>query len=142
MDTFSPEKRSAIMSAVPSTNTKPEKIVRSAAHRLGLRFRLARPKLPGSPDLIFPRWRVVVFVNGCFWHRHPDCSRATMPKTNQDYWAEKFKRNVARDHAAIKLIEALGWRAATIWECECRNLEAATSVLSGIFDRGDIRSGG
>jgi DNA mismatch endonuclease (patch repair protein) len=121
------------MAAVPSHDTKPEKIVRSAAHRLGLRFRLRRPKLPGTPDLIFPKWRVVIFVHGCFWHRHPGCRRASMPKTNPGYWAEKFSRNVVRDREAAERLGGLGWKVVTIWECECRDLNAAAQKLCEIF---------
>ena len=97
MDTASPEKRSWIMRQVKGRDTSPEKIVRSLLHRMGYRFRLQRDDLPGKPDIVLPRFKTVVFVNGCFWHRHSGCKRATTPATNVDYWQTKFARNVARD---------------------------------------------
>ena len=102
MDVFSKEKRSEIMSRVRGKDTKPEKIVRSALFRAGLRFRLHCAALPGKPDVILPKYRAVVFVHGCFWHRHPGCRHATTPATNLDYWTRKFARNVAPDAEEIR----------------------------------------
>ncbi len=122
MDTFSQEKRSAIMQLVRSTDTNPEKIVRSLLHRLGFRFRLHRKDLPGKPDIVLPKYSTVIFVHGCFWHRHAGCSRASTPATNQEYWLNKFDRTVKRDKKNVKELQRQGWRVVTIWECELRNL--------------------
>ncbi|WP_020187906.1 very short patch repair endonuclease [Methylopila sp. 73B] len=115
-----PEARSAVMRAVKSRDTKPEMLVRRAAHALGYRFRLHRKDLPGSPDLVFPARKKVIFVHGCFWHGH-ECARgARTPKTNTDYWRAKIARNVARDARARSALDALGWETLTIWECELK----------------------
>jgi len=104
------------MAAIKDRHTKPELMVRKALHAAGLRYRLHGKDLPGKPDLIFPRYKAVVFVNGCFWHQH-DCHLFRWPKTRQDFWRTKISRNVANDQKAeIALLEA-GWRVATVWEC-------------------------
>lgn len=133
-DHVSKEKRSSIMRSVRSTDTAPEKIVRSAAHSLGLRFRLHRKDLPGKPDLVFPKWRTVVFVHGCFWHRHPECPKASTPKSNIRFWKDKFKKNVARDKAVKSQLEALGWRVLIIWQCQVKSVPNATDLLREYFD--------
>lgn len=121
--------RSAIMRAVKSTNTTPEKAVRSLAHRLGYRFRLHRKDLPGTPDLVFPSVRKAIFVNGCFWHGH-DCKRgARAPKTNAAYWLQKIARNRRRDEEARQALAALGWSVLTVWECEISDGEALAARL-------------
>jgi DNA mismatch endonuclease, patch repair protein len=112
--------RSWTMSQVKSKNTTPEIVVRRAAHALGLRFRLHREDLPGKPDLIFPQWRVAMFVNGCFWHSHEGCNRARVPRSNGDYWKPKLLRNVERDREHIRSLRKAGWRVIVIWECESR----------------------
>ena len=106
------------MRAVPRSSTKPEVALRRRLHARGLRYVLGRRDLPGSPDLVLPRWNVAVFVHGCFWHRHPDCPRATTPKTREDYWLPKFARNVERDREVTRALESAGWRVAVVWECE------------------------
>jgi DNA mismatch endonuclease (patch repair protein) len=116
-DVFSPSKRSEVMRQVRSKDTTPEIVVRSFAHRLGYRFRLHRTDLPGSPDLVFPRLKRVVFVNGCFWHGH-NCARgARIPKTNRDYWVTKIRRNCERDKASYRKLRKAGWKVLVIWEC-------------------------
>jgi DNA mismatch endonuclease (patch repair protein) len=106
------------MSAIRSKNTKPEMLVRRVAHSMGLRFRLHRTDLPGKPDLVFPRYRLAMFVHGCFWHGH-GCKRGGKgPKSNTDYWLPKIQRTRARDVASQKALHDLGWRAAVLWECE------------------------
>ncbi|MDX3899381.1 MAG: DNA mismatch endonuclease Vsr [Sphingobium sp.] len=121
--------RSRTMRAVKSTDTKPEMLVRRLAHRLGYRFRLHRKDLPGSPDLVFPGRRRVIFVHGCFWHGH-HCKRgARPPKTNAEYWRAKIARNRARDERVIGELEAIGWRSMTIWECELRDEDALSLRL-------------
>lgn len=128
-DHISPAKRSENMRAVKSKNTSPEKRVRSVAHRLGLRFRLHRKDLPGSPDVLFPGRRVALFVHGCFWHRHEECPKATTPKTNTDYWNEKFRRNVERDKETRKKLEKDGWKVIIIWECQTTTEESIEIFL-------------
>lgn len=115
--------RSATMRAVKSRDTKPEMLVRRAAHALGYRFRLHRKDLPGSPDLVFPSRKKVIFVHGCFWHGH-DCARgARMPKTNAEYWRAKMAGNVARDERVRAELAALGWEVLTVWECELKDAD-------------------
>lgn len=118
------------MAKVRSKDTKPELIVRKAAHRLGYRFRLHRKDLPGTPDLVFPRHRLAVFVHGCFWHRHNGCRRATMPATNIAKWMAKFERNSQRDAQSKADLEALGWSVLTIWECTTRSEDAVADELA------------
>lgn len=125
-----PRARSELMRRVRAADTKPEMIVRRLAHSLGLRFRLHRRDLPGSPDLVFPKFRSVVFVHGCFWHRHPGCSRASTPKTRTEFWNAKFERNVARDARVVRQLRNAGWNVYTIWECETRNAAAVEMHLT------------
>jgi DNA mismatch endonuclease (patch repair protein) len=105
------------MRAVSQANTGPELRVRRLLHALGYRFRLHRKGLPGTPDIVLPKHKAIVFVHGCFWHRHPRCCKSTVPKTNRDYWREKFSANVARDRENRRQLRALGWRTLIIWEC-------------------------
>lgn len=109
------------MALVRSTNTKPEMVVRRLAHRMGYRYRLHRTDLPGRPDLVFPCRRKVVFVHGCFWHQHPGCAAARVPKTRVEFWKKKFEGNVRRDTAAQEALAEAGWDALVIWECEVKN---------------------
>jgi len=109
------------MSSVRSKNTKPEIIVRKLLHAMGYRFRLHREDLPGSPDIVLPKYKTVIFVHGCFWHGHEGCPRAKLPKTNVDFWKEKIERNVARDRKDIKCLNALGWKPVVIWSCEVKH---------------------
>lgn len=104
------------MSAIKSSHTKPELLIRREIHAAGLRFRLHAKHLPGTPDLTFPRHKAIVFVHGCFWHQH-DCHLFTWPATRQDFWREKIGRNVMNDEKAIAALLASGWRVATVWEC-------------------------
>ena len=112
--------RSRMMSGIRGKNTRPEMALRSALHRLGLRFRLHERNLPGRPDIVFPRHRAVVQVHGCFWHRHPGCRYATSPAENQDFWEAKFKATVLRDQHTEVALAQLGWRTAVVWECSLR----------------------
>jgi len=116
--TCTDEARSCIMRAVHSKHTKPELAVRHAAHGLGLRYRLFRSDLPGRPDMTFPKWRTVLFVNGCFWHQHPSCPRSRLPKTNVKFWKTKLERNAARDRHNYDLLANQNWRVLVVWECE------------------------
>jgi DNA mismatch endonuclease, patch repair protein len=110
--------RSRMMSGIRGRDTKPEVIVRRHLHAAGLRFRLHDAKLPGRPDLVLPRHGAVVFVHGCFWHQHPGCRFAVMPKQNRTFWREKLQGNSYRDQARIQQLEQLGWRVYAAWECE------------------------
>ncbi|TXH02461.1 MAG: DNA mismatch endonuclease Vsr [Rhodocyclaceae bacterium] len=108
--------RSRNMAAIRGSHTKPELTIRRAMHAAGLRYRLHVKDLPGKPDLVFPRYCAVVFVNGCFWHRH-DCHLFKWPKTREEFWHEKIGRNVANDQRAMDQLKGQGWRVATVWEC-------------------------
>jgi DNA mismatch endonuclease (patch repair protein) len=121
MDTFSPEKRSDIMRRVRSTDTTPERKVRSLLHKLGYRFRIHRLDLPGKPDIVLPRRRTVFFVHGCFWHRHQDCPHTTTPASRREYWIPKFRRTVDRDRKNQEQLRQLGWNVIIVWECETMN---------------------
>lgn len=122
-DIMSPEKRSQLMASISGKNTKPELKVRRAAHALGYRFRLHGAKLPGTPDLVFPKHRTVIFVHGCFWHRHGGCSKASTPTTRAQFWQAKFAANQERDARKAAALEAAGWKVRTIWECETKNAD-------------------
>ncbi len=117
------------MRCVRSTNTKPEILVRSLLHRLGFRFRLHRKDLPGRPDIVLPKYKAVIFVHGCFWHRHPGCRRASMPATRQEYWLPKFQRTVERDRRNQVELSELGWNVVIVWECTIRNGQELASRL-------------
>ena len=121
MDTFSPQERSDIMRRVRSRDTAPEKQVRSLLHRLGFRFRLHRADLAGNPDIVLTKHRTIVFVHGCFWHRHPGCPRASTPATRREYWLPKFRRTRERDHRNGKELRRNGWKVIIVWECELRD---------------------
>lgn len=121
-DHLSSSHRSWNMSRIHSKNTKPEKIVRSMLFSMGFRFRINRKDLPGKPDIVLPRYKTVIFVHGCFWHRH-NCKDATMPKSNTDFWEKKFSANVERDKKVKYELAALGWKVITVWECELKDLE-------------------
>lgn len=116
-DTVSPEKRSDMMSGIRGKDTKPEIIVRSLLHRLGYRFRLHRKDLPGKPDIVLPKWRAVIFVNGCYWHGHESCHLFRLPKTRIDFWTNKIAGNRARDQRNHIALQGAGWKVLVIWEC-------------------------
>src|SRR5271163_1551858 len=121
--------RSRIMRAVRQKRTNPEMTVRSALHAEGYRFRTNLRRLPGSPDIVFTARRKVVFIHGCFWHRHPACRLASAPKTRTDFWEAKFLANIERDAGNVNELMDLGWEVATIWECETRELPRTTARL-------------
>ena len=117
------EQRSRNMSAIKSKNTKPEIAVRKLLHSMGYRFRLHRKDLPGSPDIVLPKYKTVIFVHGCFWHRHENCKYASTPKTRKEFWENKFKANVKRDLEIQEKIKNIGWKSFVIWECETKNAD-------------------
>ena len=133
-------KRSEIMSRIRSRDTKPEMIVRRIAHGLGFRFRLHRRDLPGSPDLVFPRYRAIIMVHGCFWHRHPGCKNASTPGTRVDFWETKLQGNVVRDRRNETALRDLGWRILVVWECETKDREAVTRRIRAFLggEEGDL----
>lgn len=131
-DKLTPEARSVLMARVKNKDTKPETIVRQTAHGLGFRFRLHGKDLPGRPDLVFRGRRKVIFVHGCFWHRH-DCARATVPSTNVAFWVDKFAKNVARDRSVLDALHQMRWSTLIIWECETRNREELAQRLTGFL---------
>ena len=132
MDTLTKEKRSWNMSRIKSKDTKPEMQVRSALHRAGYRFRLHVKDLPGKPDIVLPKYKTVIFVHGCFWHRHKGCPEASMPSTNQDFWKEKFRQNVKRDKKGQAALKRLGWKVIVIWECELKEVSFLEILLNEI----------
>lgn len=128
MDTLSPAQRSALMSRIRSKNTHPELVVRSLLHRMGYRFRLHGPGLPGRPDIVLPRHRKIIFVHGCFWHGH-NCRLASKPKSNTSYWSAKIASNRSRDERHRAALMAAGWSVLSLWECEIRRFEGLEDVL-------------
>ena len=130
VDSLSKAERSARMASIRGKDTKPELLLRRALHALGLRYRLHGKGLPGKPDLVFSRHRAVVFVHGCFWHRHAGCKVASTPKSNTEFWQTKFDRNVERDAGHVANLEAQGWRVFVAWECELTGKGKASASAS------------
>ncbi len=146
MDIVSKETRSRIMARVGQKDTGPEILLRSALHRTGLRYRLHDRTLPGSPDLVFPRFRSAVFIHGCYWHSH-GCHRSTVPKSRREFWEEKFRANRRRDARDAALLRERGWRVMIVWECaligkhasEPKNVAERVRVwLAGVEERGEV----
>lgn len=134
-DRISQERRSWNMSRIRGANTKPEILVRSMLHRAGYRFRLHDRKLPGRPDIVLKKYRTVVFVHGCFWHRHEGCPAATTPKTRVEFWNEKFAENVRRDRRNARALAEAGWHVITVWECELKdNPSQVLARIQGILE--------
>ena len=133
MDSLSPDHRSWNMSRIKSRDTKPELTVRSLLHQKGYRFRLHRKDLPGKPDIVLPRFKKIIFVHGCFWHRHEGCRYAYNPKSRVDFWLEKFNKNVERDRQVRAALTQLGWEVHVIWECETKKSEILNKIIDQIF---------
>ena len=114
------EKRSRNMAAIKSKNTKPEMVVRRSLHSMGYRFRLHKRDLPGKPDIVLPKYKIALFVHGCFWHRHEGCKFSTIPKTRTEFWIKKFRGNVERDKLNQAKLISMGWTPLVIWECETK----------------------
>ena len=124
------------MSRIRGENTKPELAVRSILHRMGYRFRTSDKALPVKPDIVLPKYRAVIFVHGCFWHRHPGCKYTYTPKSHLDFWSRKFEGNVMRDKNNLSLLKNAGWLPLVVWECEIRhNADAVLGRISGILQR-------
>ena len=128
---ISKAQRSRLMAAIKSRDTKPEIVVRRLVHGLGYRFRLHGRDLPGTPDIVLPRHRKVINVHGCFWHRHAGCKIATTPKSNTEFWVDKFNRNVSRDAFVLEQLRSQGWYTLVVWECE---LSSALKVSATSID--------
>lgn len=126
--------RSAQMALIRGRDTKPEMRVRKALHTAGLRYRLHDRRLPGVPDLVFPSRRLALFVHGCFWHQHPGCAAARMPKSRLDFWQPKLIGNVERDAVKQCELQASGWKIKVIWECETRSAETLATLVAEIKD--------
>lgn len=132
VDTLTRSERSALMARIRGTDTGPERIVRSELHRAGFRFRLHAARLPGRPDIVLPKHRVVVFVHGCFWHRH-GCRLTGTPSTRRAFWTAKFAANVARDRRSARALRRLGWRVLTVWECSLRTARGRAREIEGLI---------
>lgn len=130
--------RSRMMAGIRGKNTKPELLVRSYLHRRGLRFRLHVKTLPGKPDIALPKYRAVVFVHGCFWHRHPGCKFAYLPSNRPDFWIKKLSLNAARDKENANALMKSGWRVFTVWECELRKWTVRLETLYDEITQGTI----
>jgi DNA mismatch endonuclease (patch repair protein) len=136
MDTLTTKQRSERMSRIKGKDTKPEMLVRRLVHGLGYRYRLHRKDLPGKPDMVLAKHRAVIFVHGCFWHRHhdPDCALARMPKSRSEFWEPKLEGNRLRDIRNNEALEALGWRVLTIWECEVKDPSRIAGTIQAFLE--------
>lgn len=128
------QQRHDCMSAIKSKDTKPEMLVRKYLFSRGLRFRVQVAKLPGKPDIVLPKYKTVVFVNGCFWHGHEECRYYRLPKSNVEFWQKKIERNIERDARAECELKAMGWRVIRIWECEIRKVSNRRQSLETLYE--------
>lgn len=133
-DVLSPEQRHKNMSNIRSIDTKPEELVRKYLFSMGFRFRKNDKRYPGKPDIVLPRYHTVVFVHGCFWHQHPNCQKARLPKTNLDYWVPKLNRNIERDRTEQQKLKDMGWHVIVVWSCEISNQEKREERLSRLAE--------
>lgn len=133
-DVLSRKQRSAVMARIRGKDTAPEKIVRSLLHRLGYRFRLYDSRLPGTPDIVFPSQRKVIFVHGCFWHGHRRCKRASLPKTRAAFWRQKIVGNQMRDARTVERLRRMGWRVLQVWQCQITKREQLVRRLTAFLD--------
>ncbi len=132
-DIKTPEQRSRNMAAIKGKDTKPEIIARKYLFSRGMRFRIQVRKLPGNPDIVLPKYKTVIFVNGCFWHGHEGCKYFRLPKSNVEFWKEKIKNNVARDARNETELKALGWRVIRVWECEIKTVKGREEYLKQLY---------
>lgn len=129
VDKFTKEQRSYCMSRIKAKDTKPELAVRKALTQLGFRYRLHVSKLPGKPDMVIAKKKLIIFINGCFWHQHKGCKLQSMPKSNPAYWRKKLDSNVARQNEDIKILRKLGWKVIIIWECQAMNEKTLKKII-------------
>ena len=129
MDIVTKKERSKMMAGIKSKNTKPEIIIRKILFRSGFRYRLSTKVLGIKPDIVLKKWKICIFVHGCFWHRHENCTLASIPKSNVQFWKKKFEGNVLRDKKAIDILQKNNWKVGIIWECAIRNRETDFSIL-------------
>lgn len=127
-DVHTPAQRSKNMAAIRSKDTKPEEYVRKYLFSQGFRYRKNDPRLPGKPDIVLPKYKTVIFVNGCFWHAHEGCKYFVWPQSNEEFWKRKILNNVERDKKNVKKLEELGWHVITIWECELKAAKRQTTL--------------
>ena len=132
MDIISEERRSWNMSRIKGKDTKPELVVRSILHKMGYRFRLHRKDLPGTPDIVLPKYKTVIFLHGCFWHRHKGCKYAYTPKSRVKFWKDKFAETVKRDKQHLKQLKENGWEVFIVWECETKNMNKLKKIINKI----------
>jgi DNA mismatch endonuclease (patch repair protein) len=135
MDTLTPAERSERMSRVRSRDTKPEMLVRRLVHKMGYRYRLHARKLPGNPDLVFPSLRKIIFIHGCFWHRHGSCKNTRWPKSRLAFWKPKLEENRQRDAANHRRLRRMGWRVMTVWECKLAQTEAVSRRVKRFLEK-------
>ncbi|MGE4519058.1 MAG: very short patch repair endonuclease [Desulfobacteraceae bacterium] len=135
MDNLTRAHRSWNMSRIKSRDTKPELIVRSILHRMGYRFRLHRKDLPGKPDIVLSKYNTIIFVHGCFWHRHEGCKYAYFPKSKVDFWEAKFQANIKRDAEVLDQLSEMGWNVLIIWECEVKKTDFIIDRLKSYFEK-------
>lgn len=140
MDHLTKKQRSQLMARIKCKDTKPEKAVRSLLHSMGFRFRLHRRELPGCPDIVLVRYRVAIFVHGCFWHSHEECSLASRPSTNVEYWQQKLRKNKERDKEHIALLEGLGWKVLVVWECQTKEGVALRRLLEAFWSSLEVNA--
>lgn len=133
MDRLTKDRRSWNMSRIRGKDTRPERRVRSLLHGMGFRFRLHSKKLPGNPDIVLPKYKTVVLVHGCFWHRHRGCKFAYTPKSRKDFWSEKFRKNVARDAEVANQLVDVGWKVLVVWECQTEAMEQLGKALQRLL---------
>lgn len=131
-DKLTSEQRHLCMSHIRGKNTKPEVFVRKALWKLGYRYRINASNLPGKPDIVFPKYKTVVFINGCFWHGHNGCKKFTIPETNRDFWIEKISRNQQRDLDNVTALISSGWKVLTVWECELSTKDKREQTINRI----------
>lgn len=132
-DVMTSEQRSRCMAAIKGKDTKPEMIVRKYLFSCGLRFRVQVRNLPGTPDIVLPKYKTAIFVNGCFWHGHEGCKYFRLPKSNVEFWKEKIERNIERDRESMQALLDLGWKVVRVWECELRNKANREETLNKIY---------
>ncbi|NMC44989.1 MAG: DNA mismatch endonuclease Vsr [candidate division Zixibacteria bacterium] len=135
-DVFTKKRRSEIMARIGGSDTRPEKVVRSILFKMGYRYRLNVKKLPGKPDIVLPKYKIIVFIHGCFWHGHKRCKRGSMPRSNTLFWKRKIEGNRGRDVLVRRRLKGLGWRVLVIWECQLRNPERIANRLCQFIESG------